>query len=175
MQEISKEEELGMLKSQAEIISQEIDRMRKRIRELEEGKVIEKKIAVKSEKCVGCGICEEVCPRGAIKVSEIAIIDEAKCNLCGLCVRECPNQAIEIINFKEKRREFMPRKDGTGPAGQGPGTGRSGGGGRMGGFGMGAGGNCICPNCGTKVAHQRGVPCYQVKCTNCGQPMTRER
>jgi len=177
--EISREKELGMLKNQAEIISQEIDRIIKRIRELEKDKAIEKKIAVKSEKCVGCGICEEVCPRGAIKVGEIAIIDEAKCNLCGLCVRECPNQAIEITNFKNRGEKIMPRKDGTGPAGQGPGTGRGmgkgGGRGRMGGFGMGAGGNCVCPNCGNKVAHQIGVPCYQVKCTNCGQPMTRER
>ena len=182
--EVSGEKELEMLKSQAEIISQEIDRMRKRIVELEKSKVIEKKIVVRSEKCVGCGICEEVCPQGAISVPVdativVAIIDKSKCNLCGLCVRECPNQAIKITNYKEGRREIMPRKDGTGPAGQGPGTGRGmgkgGGKGRMGGFGMGGGGNCVCPDCGNKITHQVGTPCYQVKCPNCGQAMTRER
>ncbi len=50
-----------------------------------------------------------------------------------------------------------------------------GGRGRMGGFGSGPGGNCICPNCGATAAHQRGVPCFQVKCPNCGSPMIRER
>jgi len=48
-----------------------------------------------------------------------------------------------------------------------------GGRGRMGGFGLGPGGFCICPNCGEKIPHQRGIPCYTVKCPNCGAPMTR--
>jgi hypothetical protein len=72
----------------------------------------------------------------------------------------------------------MPRGDGTGPAGQGPGTGRGlgrGGRGRMGGFAMGPGGNCVCPGCGHTVAHQVGMPCNQIACPKCGQPMTRQR
>jgi len=71
----------------------------------------------------------------------------------------------------------MPRGDGTGPAERGSGTGRGlgrgGGRGRMDGRGLGAGGECICPNCGYKAAHQQGVPCYEVKCPKCGTPMTR--
>ena len=74
----------------------------------------------------------------------------------------------------------MPRGDGTGPYGQGPGTGRGlgrgGGRGRMGGSRPGAGptGNCICPSCGAKVDHQAGVPCYDMNCPKCGTKMTRE-
>jgi len=75
---------------------------------------------------------------------------------------------------------MSPLKNGTGPAGQGPGTGRGlgrgGGRGRQpGGFGLGPAGECICPKCGTKVPHERGVPCYTLKCEKCGSPMTRER
>ena len=74
----------------------------------------------------------------------------------------------------------MPRGDGTGPYGQGPGTGRGLGRGagrdRMGGNRPGAGplGNCVCPGCGTKVPHQAGIPCYDVSCSKCGAKMTRE-
>ncbi len=71
----------------------------------------------------------------------------------------------------------MPRGDGKGPAGQGPGTGRGmgqGGGGRGDGSGRGPGGNCICPECGEKVPHEAGRPCYDKKCPKCGGTMTRE-
>ncbi len=73
----------------------------------------------------------------------------------------------------------MPRGDGTGPAGMGPGTGRglgrSGGRGRMGGQNMGPGGKCVCPGCGTKVEHKIGVPCYDMSCPKCGIKMVRDR
>ncbi len=45
--------------------------------------------------------------------------------------------------------------------------------GRMRGFATGPDGNCICPKCGYKEAHQTGIPCYQKKCPKCGSPMTR--
>lgn len=38
----------------------------------------------------------------------------------------------------------------------------------------GVGGNCICPNCGHREPHQRGIPCVQVKCPQCGTEMIRE-
>lgn len=64
----------------------------------------------------------------------------------------------------------MPRGNGTGPP---AGGGRRGG--RGGGFGLGPGGQCICPNCGTTVSHSPGKPCYQISCPNCGTRMTRKR
>jgi hypothetical protein len=56
-----------------------------------------------------------------------------------------------------------------GGQGQGRGGGRGGGGGR----GFGPGGTCVCPSCGTRVAHKRGKPCYQRSCPKCGAKMTR--
>lgn len=47
--------------------------------------------------------------------------------------------------------------------------------GRMGGqFAGGPGGSCVCPQCGHKEPHERGVPCNQSRCPKCGLPMTRE-
>lgn len=40
--------------------------------------------------------------------------------------------------------------------------------------GMGSGGFCICLGCGTKVAHEQGVPCMQERCPKCGKAMVRE-
>ena len=61
------------------------------------------------------------------------------------------------------------------PRGRGLGRGRGfGGGGRMGRFAAGPSGNCVCPKCGYKEAHQIGIPCYQKKCPKCQSPMTRE-
>jgi len=76
----------------------------------------------------------------------------------------------------------MPRGDGTGPTGTGPMTGNKGmgrgagggaGRGRMGGKGLGPAGECVCPQCGEKAPHQRGIPCYEQKCPKCNTPMTR--
>ncbi|MHC1605665.1 MAG: DUF134 domain-containing protein [Candidatus Methanofastidiosia archaeon] len=45
--------------------------------------------------------------------------------------------------------------------------------GRGAGRGLGFGGpdNCKCPKCGHEVPHQRGIPCIQTKCPECGTMM----
>lgn len=76
----------------------------------------------------------------------------------------------------------MPRKDGTGPSGQGPGTGRGqgsgrgqgGGRGRMGGKSAGPGGDCVCPKCNARQPHQQGLQCTSINCPKCGTAMNRE-
>jgi len=62
-----------------------------------------------------------------------------------------------------------------GGAGGGQGRGRGQGGGRGGGFRPGPGGFCACLACGQKAPHQQGIPCFEVKCPECGAMMTRER
>lgn len=55
-------------------------------------------IYVDSEKCAGCGICEEVCPVEAVRVSDgAAHINQERCNECEACVEACPNEAILVV------------------------------------------------------------------------------
>ena len=64
----------------------------------------------------------------------------------------------------------MPNLDGTGPLGRGPRTGRIG-------VniprprGLGGSSECICPKCGYKEPHKRGVPCSTISCPKCNAPL----
>ncbi|HNY87924.1 MAG TPA: dinitrogenase iron-molybdenum cofactor biosynthesis protein, partial [Candidatus Hydrogenedentes bacterium] len=60
-----------------------------------------------------------------------------------------------------------------GGRGGGKGGGGGGGGGGMGGGGCGQGGECMCPACGHRLPHERGVPCVTRQCPKCGAAMTR--
>lgn len=60
-------------------------------------------LTVDSDKCIGCGVCEENCPFGAIHVVEgCAVVDES-CTLCGTCVDECEPQALHIEGGAKKQ------------------------------------------------------------------------
>lgn len=53
--------------------------------------------------CIGCRMCEKVCPHGAIRVTDnVAAIDHAKCDSCGLCAEKCPRNLISDSNLKKE-------------------------------------------------------------------------
>ncbi|NLV42021.1 MAG: hypothetical protein GXY15_12450 [Candidatus Hydrogenedentes bacterium] len=70
-------------------------------------------------------------------------------------------------NTLDGERFAMP-----GCCGRGRRQGRGCGQGGMGG-GCGQGGECVCPACGHRLPHERGVPCVTRQCPKCGAAMTR--
>lgn len=52
---------------------------------------------IDNTKCVGCGVCERICPMGNITVSDGKAISGNKCTMCYRCFSECSQKAITII------------------------------------------------------------------------------
>ncbi len=48
------------------------------------------------EKCTLCGICENNCPSGNIKIYDKKVLFSDKCYLCMRCINQCPVEAIQI-------------------------------------------------------------------------------
>lgn len=63
---------------------------------------------------------------------------------------------------------------GRGQGGRGRGAGGGGKGRRGGSLAAGVGGACVCPKCGHREPHQRGIPCVKRPCPKCGTAMIRE-
>ena len=52
--------------------------------------------------CVKCGICEDKCPYGALRLGEKLEIIDALCKGCGTCVAACPTGALDQRHFRNR-------------------------------------------------------------------------
>ena len=63
-----------------------------------------------NEACVGCKLCEKICPAGAVRVMadrrneqwkmKSFSLNENLCDGCGLCVEACPAAALVLSESK---------------------------------------------------------------------------
>lgn len=65
---------------------------------------------VNADKCVGCAICQDICPGGAITIDKIARVDPKRCIGCGRCVDQCPQGALTLLPMDE---HFGEKAEGT--------------------------------------------------------------
>jgi len=65
------------------------------------------KVKILTQYCKGCGLCVEICPKGALETSEeitelgvrpVRPKPGAKCSGCMLCYVVCPDAAIVIYD-----------------------------------------------------------------------------
>lgn len=70
------------------------------------------RLILQFERCKGCSICIEMCPRGVLKEGEAqnqklvnppiyAPVDDKTCTLCESCMIVCPDFAIYVVEGLE--------------------------------------------------------------------------
>lgn len=58
------------------------------------------------EKCVGCGQCAKVCPKGNIRLAGGKPVFGGNCIGCLSCVQYCPEEAINIGSITKRRARY---------------------------------------------------------------------
>jgi NAD-dependent dihydropyrimidine dehydrogenase PreA subunit len=97
----SREQELQSLRRKVHAVKAELRSLERRTGILTgETTVSDFQVFVDSDRCVGCGICRDVCPAGAISIEEIALVDSERCTGCRFCLDQCPMGALSFVPLK---------------------------------------------------------------------------
>ena len=70
------------------------------------------RITVKGGLCMGCGVCEDICPKHCITIQKgklnVPTVNEDACVDCGLCRKVCAGKGIEIEERSKSLFEVTP-------------------------------------------------------------------
>ena len=72
--------------------------------------MLSKKLAaIDKTRCVACGVCENTCPLGAVKVrcGCYAAVEAERCVGCGKCAKLCPVGCIEVKVRADARKQSI--------------------------------------------------------------------
>ena len=99
-QKTAVQKQLGELAQQATGLQDQLSKVRKRIQKLGTVAPGEHYAVVERSRCTGCGLCEQLCPVRAIRVTHVANIDAQRCTGCGVCVQSCPQGAMHVARTR---------------------------------------------------------------------------
>ena len=84
------------------------------------------RIIVNEDKCRGCGLCVEMCPKSVLRIASrfnkdglnpVEQFDPDNCIGCATCALMCPHVAIDLVERTKKSKEKEPESQGNEVAG----------------------------------------------------------
>ena len=67
------------------------------------------KLKIDPAKCVGCGLCEKLCPMKNIKSADGTAVAGNKCTMCYRCINQCPKQAITLLGKRVTKQHDISK------------------------------------------------------------------
>ena len=73
--------------------------------------MVKAEVVIDESRCLGCGFCEKLCPRGCLEIRGDKFNSQGlllptfsrpdECIACGICVWMCPHFALEVYQCLE--------------------------------------------------------------------------
>ena len=54
-----------------------------------------------TDRCIGCGVCTDVCPRGNYALTDNEVKTAGDCEFCFACIQNCPQKAIKFTKVDD--------------------------------------------------------------------------
>ena len=59
-----------------------------------------------TDECIGCGLCEKLCPLKNIQIKDHRPVWGKKCTHCMACIAKCPKKAIEYGKKSRRKNRY---------------------------------------------------------------------